>query len=325
MRRRDFLVGGIAAAWPLAARAQQATGVARIGILTSGNQLTSPVIEKFRREMRNLGYVEGRDITIEFRSSALDPARLTDFAVELVQAPVDVLVTDSAAAMFAAKKATTAIPIVGVLGTDPLAAGLIASYARPGGNITGFTLLAPELGTKRLQILKEIVPEARQIGVLWNSVNASNAAPQVKAIAEAARGLGLEIVTSTVQHRDELASTFDKFRAEQVSAMMTLADAMLFAERQLVVDLAMAAKLPGIFPERPFVDAGGLLSYGPDVLEAFKRAAGYVDRILKGANAGALPFEQPSRFELAINLKTAKALGLNMPAALLGRADEVIE
>jgi len=304
---------------------QQTGRIAKIGILTSGNQLTSPVIEKFRREMRDLGYVEGRDITIEFRTSALDPGRLTGFATELAQAAVDVLVTDSAASVFAAKQATTVIPIVAVLGADPLAAGLIASYARPGGNITGFTLLAPELGTKRLEILKETVPGAKRIGVFWNSANASNAIQQVSAIGEAARGLGLEIVTNTLQHRDELASTFDKLKAARVSAVMTLADAMLFAERQLVVDLAMAAKLPGIFPERPFADAGGLLSYGPDVLDVFKRAAGYVARILKGDKAADLPFELPSRFELAINLKTAKALGISVPSSLLAHADEVIE
>jgi putative tryptophan/tyrosine transport system substrate-binding protein len=326
MERRTFisLLGGTAL-WPYAARAQQTGRAVKIGILTSGNQLTSPVIERLRRELRELGYVEGRDITIEFRSSALEPARLPELASELVRMPVDVLITDSNVSVVAGKQATSVIPIVAVMGGEPMAAGLIASYSRPGGNVTGFTLLAPELGTKRLEILKETLPGARRIGVLWNSINVLNAAEQMSTIVQAAHRLGLEIVTTTLQHRDEIASAFDRLKAENVSAVMTLADAMMFSERQQVVDAALKARLPGIFPERPFAQAGGLLSYGPDVLDVFKRAAGYVDRIIKGAKAGDLPFEQPARFEFAINLKTASALGIAVPPTLLARADEVIE
>ena len=246
-------------------------------------------------------------------------------AIELAQAHVDVLVTDSAAALSAAKQATAVIPIVAVLVADPVAAGFVKNYAHPGGNITGFTLLAPELGTKRLEVLKETVPAAHRIGVLWNSVNVSSADQQLEVLGQAARRLGLEIVTRTVQHRDELASAFDSFKAEQISAVMTLADAMLFAERQLVVDLALAAKMPGIFPERPFVDAGGLLSYGLDVIDVFARAAGYVVRILKGEKPGDLPILQPAKFDFVINLKSAKAIGLTVPPMLLAQAGEVIE
>jgi len=329
MLRRDFIkvVGGFAATSLVSAisSAQQAGRVAKVGILTSGNHLTSPTIEKFRRELRDVGYVEGHDLVIEFRSSALAPATLQDLAAELVQARVDVLVADSNVSVVAAKLASTTIPIVAILGVDPVAVGLIASYARPGGNITGFTLLAPELGTKRLEILKETVPGLRRVGILWNSINAVNATPQVRALADAARGLGLEVVTTTVLHREELGEAFSRLKAQGAGAVMTLADAMLFGERKRVADAALAVKLPGMFPERPFADAGGLLSYGPDVLDTFKRVAGHVDRILKGAKAADLPFEQPARFEFAINLKTAQALGLTVPPTLLARADEVIE
>jgi putative tryptophan/tyrosine transport system substrate-binding protein len=326
MKRREFLSGSAAvvAVWPTDMSAQP-NRVAKIGILTTGNQLSSPVIEKFRQEMRDRGYLEGRDITIEFRSSALEPERLPQLAAELVRIPVDVLVTDSNVSGLAAKQATSVIPIVAVMGGEPVAAGLIKSYSHPGGNVTGFTLLAPELGTKRLEILKDTLPTAKRIGVLWNSVNVLNAKEQMNTIARAANRLGLELSTTTIQHRDEIAAAFDKLKAENASAVMTLADAMMFAERQRVVDAALKTKLPGIFPERPFAQAGGLLSYGPDVLDVFKRAAGYVDRLLKGAKADDLPFEQPARFELAINLKSANALSITIPPTLLARADEVIE
>ena len=326
MRRREFLgVMGGAAAWPIAARAQQANRVAKIGILAYGNRLASPVIESFRHELRNLGYLEGRDSTIEFRTAADDPARIASLAAELVQASVDVIVTDGYPSTLAAKQATTTIPIVMAVIVEPVAMGLVASYARPGGNITGFTILASELGTKRLEILKEAVPGLERVGVVWNSANPVNATQQLAAIAEAARAMGIEIETGPVQNRDEFASAFEKFKARRVSAVITVAEALLFQERQRIVDLATAAQLPGIYPDRPFADAGGLLFYGPNVLDLFKRAAGYVDRILKGAKAGDLPVEQPTRFELVINLKAARALGMTIPPTLLTRADEVIE
>jgi putative ABC transport system substrate-binding protein len=328
VKRREFitLVGG-AAAWPLTARAQQANRVVKIGILASGNQLTSPVIESFRREMRNLGYLEGSNMTIEFRTTAGgDPSGIAGCAAELVQASVDVIVTDGTPATFAAKQATTTIPIVfAVFAGDAVAAGLVTSYARPGGNLTGFTILASELGTKRLDILKEVVPGVKRVGVLLNSANPLNATLQVASITEAARTLGIEIEMGPVQNRDELAGAFEKFKTQQVSAVITVAEAMLFQERQRIVELAMAAQLPGIYPDRLFANAGGLLFYGPDVLDLFKRTAGYVDRILKGANAAELPIEQPTRFEFVINLKAAKALGISIPPTLLTRADEVIE
>jgi putative ABC transport system substrate-binding protein len=327
LNRRSLitLIGG-SAVWPLAARAQQPGRIPKVGILAWGNQLNSPVIDSFRREMSNLGYAEGRGFTLEFRSAAGDPAAIASFASELVQMPVDVILSDGTPATLAAKQATTTIPIVtAVLGVEPVAAGLITSYARPDGNITGFTILAPELGPKRLTILQEAVPGLKRVGVVWNAANPLNTVSQVTPIVEAAAGLRIEIEPGPVQSPDELAAVFEKFKARQVSAVITVAEAMLFQERQRIIELAMAAQLPGMFPDRLFAAAGGLLFYGPDVLDLFKRAAGYVDRILKGAKVGDLPFEQPTRFELVINLKTAKALGIAMPPTLLALADEVIE
>lgn len=328
MRRRDFiaLLGGAAAAWPLAVRAQQAGRFVKIGVLASGNRLNSPVIESFRRALSNLGYVEGRDIAIEFRTTAGgDPALLGDFAAELVRTSVDVIVTDGAPAALAVKQATTTIPVVMAVIADPVAMGLVQSFARPGGNITGFSILAPELGTKRLEILKEAVPGVKRVGVLWNSANPVNASVQTSSIAEAARGLGIEIELVGAPNRDGLAAAFERFKAQPVSAVLTVPEAMLFQERQRIVELATAARLPGIYPDRLFADAGGLLFYGPDVLDLFKRAAGYVDRIIKGAKPIDLPVEQPTRFEFVINLKAARAIGITIPPTLLTRADEVIE
>ena len=240
--------------------------------------------------------------------------------------PVDFIVTDGTSAVFAAKQATKTIPIVmAVFGGDPAAAGLVSSYARPGGNITGSTILTPELGSKRLEILKEALPDLKRIGVIWNPANPTSAQPQLVPIAEAARRLSIEIEMGPVQTRDELASAFEKLKAQRVSAVMTVADLMMFQEHQRIAELAMAAQLPGIYPDRQFADAGGLLFYGPNVLDLFKRAAGYVDRVLKGAKAGELPIEQPTKFDFVVNLKAAKALGVTMPATLLFRATEVIE
>jgi putative tryptophan/tyrosine transport system substrate-binding protein len=327
MRRRDFISGiaGSAAAWPLAVRAQQAGRVAKIGILAYGNRFDSPLFDRFRGGLRDLGYVEGRNATTEFRTAADNPASVGDLAAELARLPVDVIVTDGTPSALAAKQATATIPIVMAVIVDPVGTGLVSSYARPGGNITGFTILAPELGTKRLEILKETVPGLNRVGLLWNAINPLNATPQVPPIIEAARALGLEIEAGPVRNPDEFEPAFEKFKARQVSAIMTVADGMMFEERRRIVDLATAARLPGIYPDRPFADAGGLLFYGPLVVDLFRRAAGYVDRILKGAKPADLPIEQPTRFSFVINLKAAKALGLAIPETLLIRADEVIE
>jgi putative tryptophan/tyrosine transport system substrate-binding protein len=325
VKRREFIavLGGVAT-WPFFALAQPGR-VAKVGILAYGNKPNSPLIEAFRSALRNLGYVEGRNLAVEFRGAADDPSRIDKLAVELVLASVDVIVTDGLPSALAAKKATTVIPIVMAVVFDAVAAGLVTSYARPGGNITGFTILAPELGTKRLELLKEAVPGLKRVAVLTNGANPMNATPQVAALREAARVLGLEIEEGPVRNPGEFASAFEKFKAQEVAAVATIPEAMLFQERQRIVDLALASRLPGMYPDRQFVDAGGLLFYGPLVVDLFKRAAGYVDRILKGAKVGDLPIEQPTRFEFVVNLNTAKALGITIPPPLLARADEVIE
>ena len=325
MRRRQFLGGLLAAAWPIVAHAQ-ATRNVTVGILASA-QRTSPLIAGFLGELNRLGYIEGRNLKIEFRTNAgTDSARFADAAAQLVQASVDIIVVDGTPSALAAKQATTSIPIVmAAIGGDPTAAGLVQSYARPGGNITGFTLVAPELGGKRLQILKEAVHGLERVGLLWNAANPLNADPQIKAMTDAAAAMGLEIELGPLQNRDDFASAFEKFKSRRVSAVLSVADAFLFAERHLLIELATSSQLPAMFPDRPFASDGGLMVYGPDVLDLFKRAAGYVDRILRGANPGELPVEQPTRFELVINLKAAKAIGITIPPTLIARADEVIE
>ncbi len=326
MKRRQF-VGGLmgTAAWPIVARAQ-ATRNFTVGILASA-QRTSPLMIGFLNELNRRGYVEGRNLTIEFRTIAgIDPARIAELAVQLVQASVDIIVVDGTPTALAAKQATTSIPIVmAAIGGDPTIAGLVQSYARPGGNITGFTLVAPELGGKRLQILKEAVQGLGRVGLLWNAANPLNAEPQIKATTDAAAAMGLEIEPGPLRNRDDFASAFEKFKSRRVSAILSVADAFLFAERHLLIELATSSQLPAMFPDRPFASDGGLMVYGPDVLDLFKRAAGYVDRILRGANPGDLPVEQPTRFELVINLQAAKAIGITIPPTLIARADEVIE
>jgi putative ABC transport system substrate-binding protein len=326
MRRREFftLLGG-AAIWPLAAPAQQATRPARVGLLAFGQELASALFGAFRDEMRKLGQVEGRTYVLEFRSARGDPDRLQTVAAELVQIPVDVILTDSGTASVAAKKATASIPIVMGVASDPIGIGLVASLARPGGNVTGFSIISPQLGTKRLALLKEIVPDAKLIGVLLNPASPITGAQQLAPIKDAAPAVGVELVVGEAQSPDTIPAAIDRLVASRISALMVVADAVFFSQRNLIVDRAATNRLPGIYPEREYAEAGGLVAYGPSVPDNFRRAAGYVVRILKGEKAGELPVEQPVKFELVINLKTAKAIGMAIPPALPLRADEVIE
>ena len=328
MKRRAFiaLIGGAAAAWPTAAQAQQAHPPARVGLLAFGHQeLANPLFDVFRNEMRRLGHIDGRTYVSEFRSARGDPDRLQSAAAELSQIPVDVIVTDSGAASIAAKKATTSIPIVMGVISDPIGLGLVASLARPGGNVTGFSIISPELGTKRLALLKEAVPEAKLVGVLLNPASPITGAQQLASIKDAAAALGVELVVGEAQNPDSISAVIDRLVASRISALMAVGDAVFFTQRQLIVDRAASKRLPGIYPEREYAEAGGLMAYGPNVPDNLRRAAGYVARILKGEKAGDLPVEQPVKFDLMINLKTAKALGLDVPPMLLARADEVIE
>ena len=324
MKRRTFitLLGG-AAAWPLAARAQQAGRPARVVILTPGGELANPLFDAFRQEMRRLGYVEGRTLVLEFRSAA-GADRLLELAAELVRLPVDIIVVEATAAARAAKQATSSIPIVMGTVAEPVETGLVTNLARPDGNITGFTGLSPELGTKRLGVLKEAFPNMKRVGVLLNPRNPSNSL-QLASIKQAAATLGLVVEVAEAATRDAIAAALDQLQERGVSALVVLGDSVYFNEHKFIVLLVTAKRLPAIYPDRVYVEAGGMIFYGPDVRDNFRRAADYVDRILKGAKPGDLPVQQPTKFELIINATIAKAIGVTLPTTLLLRADEVIE
>jgi putative ABC transport system substrate-binding protein len=309
--------------WGFRSHAQPPTKVHRIGILTPASEASTPLWEAFRQGLRELGYVEGQNILLEYRFAAGQPERFAALAAELVRLPVDLLVTDSTPATQAAKQATSTIPIVMTASGAPVEAGVVASLAHPGGNVTGLSVMAPGLGGKRLELLKEAVPNISRVAVLWSSGNLTSP-PQWRELEAAAHDLGVQLQPLEVPHPTELDSCFTAMTTAGAQALITLADAVLWNQRARVVALAAQHRLPAIFPEREFADAGGFMAYGPSVPESFHRAASYVDRILKGAHPGDLPVEQPTKFELVINLKTAKALGLTIPPSLLFQADEVI-
>ena len=327
MKRRTFitLLGGAAAAWPLAARAQQRDQQARVGILTQGGALANPLFAAFRQEMRRLGYVEDRNLVLEFRSASDDPKQLPELAAELARLSVDVILVEGTGAARAAKEATSSIPIVMGVAAAPMEVGLVSSLARPGGNITGFTSLSSELATKRLGLLKEAFPDITRVGVLRNPLNPAGNAPQLVSIKEAAARIGVDVETAEAERREAIGAALDQLRERGASALIVLADSVYFNERKLLVLLVTAKRLPAIYPDRVFAEAGGMLIYGPDVADNFRRAADYVNRILKGTKPGDLPVQQPTKFELIINAALAKAIGVTLPTALLLRADEVIE
>jgi len=307
----------------LCSDAQPPTKVHRIGILSPAAEASTPLFEAFRQGLHELGYVEGQNMVLEFRLAAGRAERLRDLAAELVQLQVEVILTDTMTATQVAKEATMTIPIVMASSSDPVQGGLVASLARPGGNITGMALLAPELSGKRLELLQEVVPRVAQVAVLWNPRNP--VAANVRATEAAAQALHLQLHLVEVPGPEALEAAFETARQGHADALITLPDAMLWNQRLQVVGLVAQHRLPALFPEREFVDAGGLLSYGPSVPASFHRAATYVDKILKGTKPADLPVEQPIKFELVINLKTAKALGLTIPPTLLFQADEVIQ
>jgi putative ABC transport system substrate-binding protein len=324
MRRRDFIpVLGVAIS-PAFARAQQAQKINRIGILTPAPSDQTTIFNAFRQGLREHGYVDGQNTRIEFRSARGDSSLLPKLAADLVGLPVDVIVTDGAAAARAAQEATPRIPIVmGTSGADPVSLGLVASMARPGGNITGLTLMHAPLSVKRLDLLRSIFPQANEFTVL---VNPHPGTEEIfRALLEAASASG-----SMKLHRVDAATpdalrtlALGKFRSG--TPVLVLPDAMFWNNRQTIVTLITVAGVPALYPEREYVEEGGLIAYGPNVPDNFRRAARYVDLILKGANPGDLPIQEPVKIELIINLKTARALGIDMPTGLLLRADEVIE
>ena len=323
--RRELLValGGSAVAWPLAARAQQPAGMRRIGVLWPGAP-PDKWDEAFRQGLRAQGYVENRNILLEYRWAEGKQERLFALAEELTRLRVDVIVTISAPAILAVKQATTTIPIVFAGTSDPVRTGFVASLARPGGNLTGLSLMAPDLAGKRLELIKSLVPTASRVGMLWNASD-EGMALRVRETRLAAPTIQVTLLSPEVRTPADLENAFDAFTQDPPDVLLVFVDPFTVTHRQRIVDFAAAKRLPAIYEDRVFVDAGGLMSYGPDVRDNCRRAATYVDKILRGAKPSDLPVEQPTKFELVMNLKTARALGLDVPPTLLARADEVIE
>jgi putative ABC transport system substrate-binding protein len=314
---------------PLAAQAQPPAKVARIGYLSMTGGAASPPVEAFRQGLRELGYVEGHNIALEFRTAEGETQRLPALAAELVQLPVDVLVARSTAASQAAQRTTTTVPIVMVVDADPVATGLVASLAHPGGNLAGVTTVAPGLGSKRLELLKETIPSLSRVAVLWNS--GSDAMTLIfTEIQTAARALGMRVQPVGVQTAQDIENAFTTMTEERPDALFMITDVLTQPYTRQVVDFAAKRQLPTMFEGKdPVVAngpvaAGGLMSYGPSLTERLRRAASYVDRLLKGVKPYDLPVEQPMQFKLVINLKTAEALGLTIPPTLLFQANEVI-
>jgi putative ABC transport system substrate-binding protein len=328
MRRREFitLLSGAAAACSFAARAQQAEKVSRIGYLSPFSSAgLSDGEQTLLQALRDLGYVEGKNVVIERRFAEGKFDRLTRLAAELVELKVDVIVSVVTQASLAARDATTTIPIVMVYVSDPVGSGLIASFARPGANITGTSGMNAEVAGKSLELLKEAVPQVSRVAVLWNPNNAVFQAQMLRATEAAAAVLRVELQTFEVRGPDELDGAFAAITRGGAGALLVLADPILNLHRKRIIDFAERSRLPAMYGLRESSADGGLMAYAPDRLGQYRRAASYVDKILKGAKPVDLPVEQPTKFEFVVNLKTAKTLGLAFPLPLLGRADEVIE
>jgi putative ABC transport system substrate-binding protein len=322
MRRREFimLLGGAAASWPLTARAQrQPAKSPRIGIIDD-----APIWDHFRQALRGLGYIEGQNIAIEYRSAEGQPDRLATVASDLAHLPVDVIVTSGSAASHAAQQATPTIPVVMIAIGDPVRAGLVASLARPGGNITGNTILGTEMSAKRLQLLKEVIPGTSRVAFLWNPNNASHLAylEEWRAVAPA---LDVKLLFVQVRSSDQFDSAFAAMLQERPDGFYMTADPFHLSHIGWIMDFLAKNRLPAMYVVKENVVAGGLMSYGPSLPDLYRRAAGYVHKILQGTKPADLPVEQPVKFELVINLKTAKAIDLTIPESFLLRADGVIE
>jgi putative ABC transport system substrate-binding protein len=325
MKRRDFiaLIGGATAAWPLAVRAQRAR-VPMIGWLGGGTPATqSQWAVAFTERLRQLGWSEGSSIAIEYRWAEGRPERFAEIAAEFVRLKVDVILAAGTEAALAAKKATAIIPIVFPVAGDPVGTGLVASLARPGANVTGVSNLAKDLAAKRLELLSEVVRGLRRSAVLTNAGYPASQL-EIGELQAAARTLGIEIVLFEIRRSEDIAPAFATLSG-RAEALYVIGDPLVNANHMRINVLALTARLPTIYPQRSYLEAGGLMSYGPNFLDLNRRAADLVDKILRGAKPADLPVEQPTKFELVINLITAKALGLDVPPTLLGRADDVIE
>jgi putative ABC transport system substrate-binding protein len=325
LKRREFitLLGG-AAAWPLAARAQQTGKLPTIGYLGSATPaLQSQWAAAFVQRLRELGWIEGRTIAIEYRWAEGRSDRYAEIAAELVRLKVDVIVMSGTAAVVAAKQATSVIPIVFAAAGDPVGTGLVASLARPGGNVTGLSLQQTDLAAKRLELLREVVPGLRRLAILANLGSAA-AVLDMREVEATAGTLGLEVITLEIRRGEDIAPAFEALKG-RAEALYVVIDPLVNTHRIRINTLALAARLPTMHTFREGVEAGGLMSYGTSFPDLFRRAADYVDKILRGAKPGDIPVEQPTKFDLVINLTTAKAVGLTIPESFLLRADEVIE
>jgi putative ABC transport system substrate-binding protein len=326
MRRREFiaLVGGATVAWPLAAHAQESSKVPRIGFMRFGPAAAyAGRVEALRAGLRDLGYIEGKSIVIEFRwAERVD--QLPEFAAELVRMNVDAIFAMSSTEVEAVRQVTKIIPVVFATHADPVGVGHVVSLARPGGNITGLTILLSDLVGKELEILKEAVPQVTRIGVLF-SPTAPSHRPALQAVETASQRLGVQLQLVPLRNTEEFDEAFATMARDRVGACLVVAAPLFISHRARVAQLALKHRLPGMFGTKESVEAGGLMSYSADLDDMVRRAASYIDKILKGAKPTDLPVEQASKYQLVINLKTAKALGLTVPPSLLARADEVIE
>jgi putative ABC transport system substrate-binding protein len=324
MRRREFitLLGGAAAAWPLVARAQQSGNPATIGFLGPAASVWRPWSAAFVQRLGELGWSEGRNLRIEYRWAEGRPERVAEIAAEFVRLKVDIIVT-VASAVPTVKKTTSTIPIVFAMGSDPVRGGLVANLSQPGGNVTGLSNQGSDLAGKRLELLREVRPDLRRVVILAN-VGFPDAVLEMDEVEAAARTVGLETAKLEIRRAEDIEPAFEAHKRD-ADALYIVIDALVATNRALIFTLALGARLPTIVNTRGHVEAGGLISYGPNFPDLFRRTADLVGKILRGAKPSDIPVEQPTKFDLVINLKTAKALGIELPPMLLARADEVIE
>jgi putative ABC transport system substrate-binding protein len=328
MKRREFIgLAGAAAAWPVAARAQQSDRMRRIGVLigtAEGDHDGQNRLTALRKRLQEFGWQDGRNLSIDVRWAASDD--LThDYAVEIIRLKPDVIVANGTPASFAFKQQTQTIPIIFAQVTDPVGQGLVQNLARPGGNLTGFTNYEFSMGGKWLQLLKEIAPQVTRAAVLLNPPTAPYAGLFLGAINETARSLSVEVLANPVHNETDISNIIDECDRNPISGLIVIPSVFMTVRRELIAGLASRSRVPAVYPFRYFATSGGLISYGIAEIDLFRHAASYVDRILKGERPADLPVEQPTKFELVINLKTAKSLGLTIPPSLLATVDEVIE
>jgi putative ABC transport system substrate-binding protein len=326
MRRREFitLLGAVATVLPLTVRAQQTGKLRTIGLLVPGTRsVFGPWTTVFVQRLHELGWTEGRNVVIEYRWGEGRSERYAEIAAELVQLKADIIVVGGNEAAIAVKRATSIIPTVFAVAADPIGTGLVSSLTRPGGNVTGLSVQFTDLAGKRLGLLREIVPGLRRLGVMAN-IAAPGAVLEMDAVQTTASKLGLEVASSEIRHVEDIAPAFDKFKGS-VDALYVCSDPFFVTNRTRISTLALGARLPTMHAIREHAEVGGLMSYGPNFPDLWRRAGDFVDKILRGAKPADIPVEQPTKFDLVINLTTARALGLTVPPTLLARADEVIE